>query len=470
MFMAGCASLPPASHSPAATDSIADRWHAPLPPGGQWEDLRRWWSTFDDPTLLSLIDAAQTVSPTIAQAGAAIADARAQWVAHGAALQPSLDVNARSGRGRVDLDDPTGTVSSIGLMASWELDLFGGNRAGQRGAQARLTASRANWHAARVAVAAEVAMSYSRLRACEALLLQVQQDEQSRAQTSRLTALAADAGLESRVTADLASASAAQGTTVRIQQQARCDLWIKALVALSARDERDLRRAFVERTALLPGPAAIQIAAVPAQVLVQRPDIQAAEQEVVAASAGVAQADAQRLPRVSLTGSIGIQQLGMGGVRTDGRVWQIGPVAVTMPLFDGGRGRANAEAARVRHQAATTIYAGTLREAIQEVEGALVELQSATERRAAAQAAADGFSRSFLALQSRYQAGMASLLELEDARRSKVSAQRDLIGTDEQQVLAWITLYRALGGGWDADAMQRISAVSRASQQIKPVE
>lgn len=447
----GCTTLSPPPDIPARDSVVPKQWNTPLPQGDTVDDLALWWLQFNDPTLISLIEASQRVSRTIAEAGARIADARAQSVGHGAAMLPAVKAAASSGRGRLDVSEPAGVMSSIGFMASWELDLFGGNRAGLQASQSRLAASEANWHAARISVASEVATYYVQLRACESRLVEVLQDAQSRRQTANLTAQLAGAGFASSMAGEQANASAADGEVVRIQQQEQCDIWIKRLVSLSGLEETSLKQKLQAGTGVLPRPVAIQVAKIPAQVLAQRPDVRAAEHDVIAAMADVVQADAYRRPRISLSGSIGFQQIGMSGMRTDGRTWQIGPVAITMPLFDGGQGRANAEAARVRQQTAKTTYAAVVREAIREVEVALVKLRGASTRQGFARTAANGFSRAHRSSQSLYEAGMASLLELEDARRSKIAAQRALTDTEAQQVLAWIALYRALGGGWHAD-------------------
>jgi multidrug efflux system outer membrane protein len=448
-LIAGCATTVPAPTPGGLAAPVAAQWHAPLPHGGQIADLSRWWTRFDDPLLPRLIEAGQQASPTLAQASARIADARAARVGRRAALLPSLDASVSSSRGRSP-GAPMDTESSAGLQASWELDLFGANRAAANAAQARLESSQAGWHDARVSVAAEVATNYVDLRACEGQVRQAELDASSRAQTARITHLAAKAGFQSPAAADLANASAAQGKVALIRQRAQCDLLIKTLVALTALDEAAIRRDLATATARLPRPAELGVATVPAEVLAQRPDIHAAARDVVAASAESDQARAQRWPRIALAGSIGAASIKNGGVSTDGTVWSIGPVTVTLPLFDGGARRANAEAARARFDAATAVYAARLREAIRDVEIALVTLDSTATRGEDAFLAATGFERSFGATEASYQAGIASLFELEDARRSMVAAQSAVIELHRERVSAWIALYRALGGGWSA--------------------
>lgn len=447
LLLAGCAT-PTAPAADVAKTSTPAQWHAPLPHGGQLGDLQRWWQQFNDPLLVQLIDAGQAASPDLAAARSRIAQSRAARTASGAALLPTLDAGAAVSRGRFDLASPTGTSASASLQASWELDLFGGNRAGADAAQARLEGSEAAWHDARVSVAAEIASTYLSLRACEAQVAQTRADATSRAETARLTDLAAKAGFQPPASAELARASAAQGNATLTQQVAQCDLAVKSLVALTALPEPELRSRLAGATARLPQPAQIGVAAVPAQVLAQRPDLLAAAREVTAASADTRQAEAQRYPRVGLSGQVGPARFESGGVSTSGTVWSVGPVSVSLPLFDGGTRRANVEAAKARYDAAASAYAASLRGAVREVETALIALQSTAARNEDARVAAEGFERSYRAAESRYRGGLASLFELEDARRTAVAAQSALIDLQRERVAAWISLYRALGGGW----------------------
>ncbi len=444
--LAGCVSTDPLPQSIGAQP--ATQLAAPLPHGGQADGLRSWWAQFDDPLLLRLIEAAQRASPTLAQAAANMADAAASSVASGAALLPSLDMAASVTRGRLELSNPMGTTQSVGLNATWELDLLGANRAGLAAAQARFESSQAAWHGARVSVATDVARHYVELRACEAQVQQARIDGASRAQTARLSGLAATGGIDPLVTADLAQARAAQSEAALAEHQAQCDLLVKALVALTAESEPDLRRELAGNTARLPQPAAFDVGTVPADVLAQRPDIHALAQDVAAASAASAQATAQRWPRITLAGSIGATHLSSLGVSTDGTVWRIGPVAITFPLFDGGSRQASAQAAQARHEAAKTVYAARLRVAVQEVGGALVTLEGAVRRGENATVANAGFERAYRATAAGHEAGVSTLLDVENARRSLVAAQSTLIDLRRERLLAWIALYRSMGGGW----------------------
>lgn len=452
MVLVACASTEPAAVPVSASAQVATQWHAPLPHGGRVEELKQWWSRFDDPLVPHLIEAAQRASPTLAQAAANMADARTTSMSRGAALLPSLDIAASATHGRTELAAPVGGTSSLGLETAWELDLFGAHRAGLAAAKARLESSQAEWHDARVSVAADVVTRYVELRACEAHLEQTRIDAESLAQTSRLAGLAALGGIRSPATADLARASAAQGEVALTERKAQCDLLIKALVALTAQDEPSLRSELADKTAQLPQPAGLSVNAVPARLLAQRPDIHAAARNVVAASSDSMQADAQRWPRIALAGSIAATRVSSLGFSTEGTVWSVGPVTVTIPLLDGGMRRANAQAARVRYESATTAYAARIRTAIQEVESALVTLESTARRSESASVAVDGFERSYRAVTTSFDVGVASLFDLEDARRSLVSARSALIDLRRERLLAWVSLYRAMGGGWTPEA------------------
>ncbi len=161
-----------------------------------------------------------------------------------------------------------------------------------------------------------------------------------------------------------------------------------------------------------------------------------------------AQARAAQWPQITLAGSIGAARFDAGSGSLSGTTWSIGPVAVSLPLFDAGARRANVVAARARYDEATSGYAATLRDAIRDVEEALVTLQGTADRSADAQVAADNFEVSFRAAEARYKSGFGTLFELEDARRSALVAQITLIDLRRERVAAWIALYRALGGGW----------------------
>ena len=442
--LAGCASPGPSATPPGAPP----QWYAPLPHNGNRAELSSWWRQFNDPLLIDLIDAAQTASPTVATARSRIQQARSARVAAGAALQPTLDASAAAARGNSQPPVPLATTVQAGLQTAWEIDLFGANRGTAAAAQSRLEGAQAGWHEARVSVAAETANTYVSLRTCERQLATAQNDAQSRAETARLAELSAQAGFTAPADAALARASAAEGSARVHQHRSQCDLDVKALVALTALPEPALRQGLAQSPAQAPVPAPLAVPSVPAAVLAQRPDVYQAEREVAAASAEVGSAQAQRFPRLTLSGSIAAGAVHAGGVSTDLQTWSIGPLALTLPIFDGGRRAANVDAAQARYQEAAALYAARVRQAVREVEEALVMLESARLRSRDAHVAQEGYGASFVATEARYRSGLASLLELEESRRTALAAQMALVLLQRESVAAWIALYRALGGGW----------------------
>jgi NodT family efflux transporter outer membrane factor (OMF) lipoprotein len=460
MALSACATQMPAPHVAAQEPQ---QWQAPLPHNGNQADLANWWRHQADALLVQLIESAQAVSPTVASAGSRIAQSRADRVAAGAALAPTLDAAASVNRSNQQSSLPMGTTSQAALNASWEIDLFGGNRAARDAAQARLDSAHAGWHDARVSVAAEVANQYYSLRACEQLLAVAKQDASSRGDTARLTELTAKAGFESPASLSLARASAADGNSRYIQQRAACDIDVKALVALTAIPEPELRGKLAAGSAAAAVAPAMAIPELPARTLSQRPDVFTAEREVTAASFDVGNAKAQRYPRLTLSGSVGVANFRAGGDNTKTDTWTIGPVSVSMPIFDAGRRRANVDAASARYDLAVSSYRSTVRQAVSEVEQALVNLDATAERAGDAQTALEGYRVNFTAVEDRYKNGLASLFELEDARRTRLTAEQTVINLQRERSAAWVALYRAAGGGWTAPTASTDTAPAIAS-------
>ena len=445
LLLGACALSPPPSKVDAPLPAA---WQAPLAHNGSVADLAHWWASHGDPLLVELVNASQQASPTISAAAARIASARAQRTSAGAALLPSLDGFASVNRASQQSTMPGGTTSQLGVQTAWEIDVFGARRAGRNAAGERLLGAGAQWHDARVAAAAETANQYYSLRACQQLLNVADQDAVSRRDSARLTSMAAEAGFQAPANAALARASAADASNRATQQRAQCDIEVKALVALTAVAEPMLRNMLA---ASRPAePAAIAIAALPAQVLAQRPDVYAAERDVAAASFELGSAQAQRYPRLSLQGTVGAANFRSGGENTELTAWTIGPLALTVPIFDAGTRRANVDAARASYDDAVVRYRATARQAVREVEEALVRLSSTAARTSDAQTALDGYRAAFVAAEDRYKGGFGSLLELEDARRTRLAAENAVIALQRERSAAWIALYRAAGGGWSA--------------------
>ena len=477
LTLGGCALTPP---GPAPAPDAPAAWVAALPSGApapsgtaaapataaRAAQLSDWWSQFDDPLLPQLVNATQRNNGNVAQAMARIEQARANARIAGSSAWPSLDARGSATRARTEVPPPSiiGTTAGIGLDTLWEIDVFGVTRNNVAAARARVDGATADWHDLRVSLAAETAAGYVDLRACESLVDVYAQDAASQKRTAELTGVKANAGLESPANASLAAASAADASNRLVAQRADCDGLVKSLTALTGLGEPALRAQLDARRARLPQPAAFAVEQVPAQLLMQRPDLTALAREVLAASGEVGAAQADRWPRLSLAGTISLARLSAGGVTERGTNWSIGP-ALSLPLFDAGRRAAQVDAARARYDEALARYTQRARDAVAEVETALVRLDAATRREADAQTAADGFRRFFDAAQARFDVGAESLLDLESARRNALLAAAALVGVQRGRVAAWITLYRAVGGGFtpaDIDAPPRLATADAA--------
>lgn len=421
-------------------------WVAPQPHGGESGTLIDWWSRFDDPVLVRLQSRAEQDSPTLDQAVARIAQARANLRTNQAGGLPSVTGSASYSEAGQDMNSTgqsfqmTAGGEQAGLDASWEIDLWGKVRRGNEAARARIEARVDDWHDARVSLAAEVADTYMQYRGCEQLVDIYRQQAQSQGETARLTRISANAGFTAPADAELAEASAASTRSSATDQASQCDLLVKSLASLTAQEEPALRALLESGKASLPPAPLFEVSSVPADMLRQRPDVASTERELAAASAEIGVAAADLYPSISLSGSLSANSLM--------RQWSFGP-SLSLPIFDGGRARAGVASARAAYDIQLGAYRQAIRAAVLEVEQALVRLDAARSREQDAERAAQGYAASFNATDQMLRAGSASMIDRESARRNALDAQRSLVSLRITQAREWIALYKALGGGWE---------------------
>ncbi len=462
-LVTGCAFFNSLKHKQKPPQSNAlpqtpTSWQATLPHDGKVSNLSNWWQQFNDPLLTQLIESAQNVSSDVATAKARIVEAQTAVVVDGAETEPNLSLGASATRSQQGLLFPPSTNVGVALNASWELDVWGKAAAAKKSEQAQLTGKQALWHDARIIVAAETAKQYVNYRLCENLTAVAKSNAESTSETARLSQLTAKAGFLAPASASQSEAQAADAANLLKKQQLQCALMVKALVALTAMPEPDLQVALDKTSGVMPKPAGIQVDSVPAKTLAQRPDVLNAERNVSAASFEIVSAEKERYPSLSLAGSIGwgydtsTNRFTTTRKRraTDGLTWSVGPVAVSLPIFDAGVIAANINAAKAQYTAAKSIYESVARNAVREVEEALTTLNSTAQRLEDVTKSANGYKVSLDATQTRFQANLANLFELEEARRANLQAQNNVLNLENERVLAWISLYRALGGGWTA--------------------
>ncbi|HEX5338782.1 MAG TPA: efflux transporter outer membrane subunit [Gallionella sp.] len=449
VVLSGCA-LGPDFKRPEIAQT---QWHAPLPHGGKVVNLLRWWEQWNDPELTQLIEQAEQHSPSLDMAVAKLAEARANAGVSDAAGYPAIGANAGVTRSKSVFGSQVlkMTQSTFKFDAGWEVDLFGRVQRSKEAAHARLQAGVAGWHEARISLAGEVASAYVELRACEAALDLAEKDLASRRTTRDLIAVKRDAGFVS--TSDLARNQAAMQDAAAslATRQGDCARQLNRMVALTGLDYASLQERLRARHGQLPVPQQIALDEVAARALSQRPDVSGAESEWAAASADVGVAKADLFPSLNLLGSIGVSRIATAGATSNASTWSFGP-ALKIPVFDGGGYSGRLKAARARYDYAQANYQKTVRTAVQEIEDALVRLDVAN-RRTEQNRDALGQRRTVLqAGDARREAGMANRLDVEEMQRTAWLAEDTLLGSRRDSALAWIALYKALGGGWDGDA------------------
>lgn len=456
-LLTGCTSL---GELKPSTSAVAAYWHATLPHGGRSTDLVAWWASFKDPSLDALLGLAERENPSVQEAVANIDKARATLDTARAGLFPSLDGSAsatREGNKGDDINKIAAGTSKAGVLdAAWELDLFGKTKKETQAAASRAQGQIWSWHDARVSVAAEVGDYYVQYRACRHLERLYRDELASQSETIRVTEKSAQSGLTSTADLALARASAATSSSNLTAQRGECEIIVKSLVQLTGGDELVVRKLLDQGKSGIPKPSAVRIVSVPAEVLRQRPDINALEAEVAAAVADVGAAEADLYPSLSLSGSISISESNVTGRSVP---WSFGP-ALSIPLLDGGARRAAVRSAVADYDVAVASYKSGVLTAVADVETALIQVNTALRRITDAKTAADNYQSYFNSVDQNWKSGGASILDREEARRSAQSAAITLIEIRRDAVRYWIALYKSLGGGWSAPDAVSIASVN----------
>ncbi|MFT3804192.1 MAG: efflux transporter outer membrane subunit [Burkholderiaceae bacterium] len=454
----------PASSQGAPGTTKAD---APAPADVAWQDF------FGDERLRRLIQIALDNNRDLRVAVLNVEQARAAFQIRRADLFPTVNVGAQATRSYTPSTlSVTGAPllyntlgASVGIT-SYELDLFGRVRALKDQALAQFFATEENRKAAQISLVASVANAYLAIVADDELLRLTEQTLSTRDESFRLSKLRFDNGVASEV--DLRQAEtlveAARASMVALRRQRQLDE--NTLVLLLGQElPADLppSQALGEQTMLAEVPPGL-----PSDLLVRRPDIRAQEQQLVSAEANIGAARAAFFPRIALTGSFGfgsreLNQLFEGSSRQ----WSIGP-ALSVPIFDGGRNRATLESARVQRDIMVAEYEKTIQSAFKEVSDALAGSATLGDQLSALRAQAEAEAQRLKLADLRYRGGASSYLDLLDAQRSLYTVQQSVIQTQLAQLQARVTLYRALGGGWQepmvASAESPAPARTRISQ------
>lgn len=410
------------------------------------------WQTFvRDPQLRALISEALANNRELRIALLNVEAARAQYGIQRADQWPKLDLQTNAQRQRLPADLSSSGQSSVqssyqaGLgLTAFELDLFGRVRSLTTAAEEEFFATQENAQSARISLIAEVMRGWI-LRAAAGQRQQLaSQTAQARAQAEALIRQRQQAGLASAL--DLEEA---RGLTAQAQAE------VERARREREQNENALRLLVGQKDLQLPALTALDDAllvaiqpGLPSALIAQRPDIRAAEHQLRARNASIGAARAAFFPSISLTGFLGSASSDLSGLFDSGsRSWSFMP-QLRLPLFAGGQNIAHLDLAQARKDMAIAHYENTVQTAFREVNEALSAHSSLQREEETLRNRYNAGQRSLQLAAARYRAGMDNHLRYLDAQRNDFDNQTDLIESQSQRLLAQVSLYRALGGGW----------------------
>ncbi|AUM01213.1 AdeC/AdeK/OprM family multidrug efflux complex outer membrane factor [Pseudothauera hydrothermalis] len=448
--LSACATLAPDYQRPAAPVPAA--W-AEAATGERAAADIAWREYFADERLRRVIELALEHNRDLRVAALNIELARAQYRIQRADQFPALGVTASQNAQRVPGELNSSGQSMVSRqygvsagIAAWEIDFFGRVRSLRDAALEQYLASEAAHRSARIALVAETATAWLQLAADRERLELARRTLAARRTTVELTQASFEAGAASalelrqtqaemeRARADVADYSASVARAANALALLVGDSLPEALLPASF-------QLTLTEVATLP-------AGLPAEVLIRRPDILAAEHRLRAANANIGAARAAFFPRITLTASAGTASAELDGLFDSGsRAWNFLP-QLSLPIFEGGRLAANLDVAEVRRDIAVAEYERAIQSAFREVADALAERASLGEAVDAAQRLVAAAQESHRLSAARRQAGVDSLLVLLDAQRTLYAAEQTLIATRLAEAANRVTLYKVLGGGW----------------------
>jgi outer membrane protein, multidrug efflux system len=434
-----------------------------VPVAGAWNEATpasstavspTWWKSFGSAELGSLVEEALAGSPDLAIATERVTQAEAQVRVAGASLFPVLTADGGTSAHRTSavggakaggstLIDSAG---DIGLTVSYELDLWGKNRAGVRSAESSAAASSFDRDTAQLTLVSGVATSYFQALALRARLAIARDNLATAQRVLDLVSARARNGAASAldVSRQEATVLSQQAALLPLEQQERQTL--AALAVLVGRppegfDVKGTAIADVTVPAINPG--------LPSDLLVRRPDLASAEAQLAAANADVAAARAALLPSITLTGTAGLATSALTSLATGGATAALGIAAsVLQPIFDGGRLRGQKAVAESRERELVETYRKAILSAFQDVEQALAGTSRLGEQERLQEDVQTRARASLRLAEVRYKAGADDLLTVLDAQRTLFSSQDELAQVQLNRLQAAVSLYKALGGGW----------------------
>jgi multidrug efflux system outer membrane protein len=446
LALAGCTSLAPRYERPAAPVAPAFTDVAATA-GPTAADHIEWQNFFTDERLKRLVDVALKNNRDLRVAVLNIEQARATYGVRRADQWPTVNLGATGTRQPATSGDGTSSLYTVGLqVTAYELDLFGRVRSLSDAALAQYLGTEEGRKAAQISLISAVANTYLTLIADDELLELTRETLKTREESYKLSKLKFDNGAASELDYRQSESllEAARVTLAQLTRQRSLDE--NALVLLLGQSV----------PADLPPPLAMSEqrlatdlpTGLPSEVLVRRPDVRQAEQQLIAANANIGAARANFFPRISLTASAGTASSELSGLFKSGSsAWTFAP-QIVLPLFDAGRNKANLDVAKTNREIAVAQYEKAIQSAFREVQDALAGRATLGEQASAQLAQANAEQIRFRLADLRYRSGAASYLDVLDAQRSLFAAQQAVVQVQAAQVQNLVTLYKALGGGW----------------------
>ncbi|ALK09102.1 efflux transporter outer membrane subunit [Blastochloris viridis] len=434
--------------------------NAPKGQGSQATDLIRWWRGLRDPMLSALIDEAVAGNLDVATAKAKVREARALRRQAIGALFPNVDGSASitrnktaSSRGSSSTDTAGSLASSpytlyqAGFDASWELDLFGGNRRNVEAATYSLEASWDDLDAALLTLIGDVAVNYVEARGYQARIALARRTTASQRETAAITKSKFEAGAASAV--DVAKAIAQAATTesnIPTLEIAYAEA-VHRLGVLTGREPAALTQRLATAKAI-PAPRLPLKPGMPADVLLSRPDVRAAERRLAESTARIGEAEAALYPSVSLTGNISTSAQKLGDLGKSSTIgWSWGP-QLSVPIFNGGQLRAAVDVTESQRDQSYIAFRAAVLTALEDVENALVALSKERVRASRLSESVQANRDATRLARQLFQTGSSSFLDVLDAERSLYSAEDTLLQSRVAISTDYIALAKALGGGW----------------------
>ena len=423
-------------------------------------DWLTWWKAFQDPVLDALLLEAASNSQDLALATARMAEARATLDQNQSNLYPTVDLNASANRRRTSENaaayspavSPFSGDGQLGLTASYEIDFWGKYARADAAARARLLSQSASRGTVLTTLYANVAQSYFALRALDAQAILAAQTLVTRQENLRLQKRRFEGGVVGELDLRQAESEAASAqATVQLTRQSLSNAE-SALALLAGRKPTDIVRPVLARGAEVGTLVARQTIPddLPSDVLARRPDVVSAEQNLIAANADIGQARSAYFPKLSLTATLGQQSKDLSNLLDPASLFWSMLGNLTQPIFRAGAIDAVMAAANAREQQAVAQYTQTVQNAFRDVHDALNNVAAGRDVTATTNQRINALRSTLRLADLRYKAGYSPYLEVLNAQRDLAQAEAGLIDIQRSQLNAVVSLYKAMGGGWNA--------------------